>query len=85
MQLVRLLAPDGTGLARVPFTFFPHSNQLPNAETRIRSYVAQHRQPLIACPDGSGVVIDGATTILIGKAYAVESDDSGRRDGARTP
>lgn len=62
---------DGTALGLVPFAFLPHSNHLPDVDAIIQAYLQHHRQPLIACPDGSGVIIDGATTTLIGSATYV--------------
>ncbi|MEK6625002.1 MAG: Type 1 glutamine amidotransferase-like domain-containing protein [Bdellovibrionota bacterium] len=45
-------------LGLVSFEFFPHYKKTLRYEKAFISYTKKHKRPLLACPDGSGIVID---------------------------
>ncbi len=57
---------DGAALGLVPFEFFPHLQAKPGYLEDLRSYSARSSQPIIACPDGGGIVIVDGVAELFG-------------------
>lgn len=51
------------------FHFFPHYRNSPRYEKAFLQMSKKDPRPIIACPDGSGIVIDGDTTKYVGKSY----------------
>lgn len=51
----------------VSFDFFPHYKNSPRYEKALLSYSKKSPHPLIACPDGCGVVVDDKSLKFVGK------------------
>ncbi len=69
-------APDALNLA--PFEFFPHLDKSPAYLPALVSYSRANRRPILACPDGDGIIVDDDEVLFIGKVVRVE-------DGAIQP
>ena len=54
----------------VPFEFFPHFQSSRAYDSEFESYTQSSKRPLYACPDGSGVIIDGVQMIFVGHVAA---------------
>lgn len=54
-------------LGLVSFDFFPHYRNSVRYEKALLSYSKKNSHPLIACPDGSGVVVDDKALKFVGK------------------
>ena len=52
----------------VDFDFFPHYRNSKRYDTEIEAFSLMQNIPLYACPDGSGIIISGATMSFIGKS-----------------
>lgn len=59
---------DGAGFDLVPFEFFPHLDASPAYEPAFRRYSRFTPRPILACPDGSGVVVSSGRGTVIGRA-----------------
>jgi dipeptidase E len=53
----------------VEFEFLPHYSASAKTHQAMLRYSRRSKLPIVACPDGSGVVIDGDKTEFIGLAY----------------
>jgi len=54
------LGPRGRrGLGLVPFEFFPHFRRSERYRRVLVAYSSRARGPVYACPDGSGIVVEG--------------------------
>jgi dipeptidase E len=53
----------------VKFDFFPHYRNSKRYDEELLKYSKKNKKPLFACPDGSGVAIDGERMTFIGKSY----------------
>lgn len=51
------------------FQFFPHYRNSLRYEKAFLQLSKKDPRSIIACPDGSGIVIDGDTTKIVGKSY----------------
>jgi dipeptidase E len=62
--------PDGTGdneaLALLPFEFFPHLQAKPRYLADLKEYSTRTPRPIIACPDGDGIVVADGIVDCIG-------------------
>lgn len=59
---------DESALGLVPFEFFPHLEAEPSYASKLLSYSARNCRPIIACPDGDGVVVSRGIIECIGDA-----------------
>jgi dipeptidase E len=57
---------DGAALGLIPFEFFPHVQAKPSYLPELIAYSARNSRPIIACPDGDGVVIEGGMAECMG-------------------
>ena len=57
---------DGAALDLVPFEFFPHLQAKPSYLPDLLAYSTRNGRPIIACPDGDGVVVANGTVECIG-------------------
>jgi len=64
---VRLKNLSSLGL--VDFEFLPHFTNSRRTNEAILKYSRRSKYPIIACPDGSGVVVDDTSMSFIGTAY----------------
>lgn len=53
----------------VDFEFLPHYSNSAKTNTLVASYSRSLSYPILACPDGSGIVIDGDEVRIFGPAY----------------
>jgi dipeptidase E len=56
-------------LSLVDFEFLPHYSNSAKTNRAMAKYSRQHAQPIVACPDGSGVVVDGDEVRFFGPVY----------------
>jgi dipeptidase E len=56
---VGLTSRQSKGLGLVRFEFFPHYRRSKRYREALCDYSLRTRQPIYACPDGSGVVVEG--------------------------
>ncbi len=54
----------------VNFEFFPHFVNRPRYSSALRAYSVKCVSPVIACPDGSGIVVDDRKLCFVGRAWA---------------
>lgn len=54
----------------VDFAFFPHFKNSSRYDVVFKKYTKQKDKILYACPDGSGIVLNGPEMRFIGKCYA---------------
>jgi len=65
---VRLKNLKALGL--VDFEFLPHySNSKLSSDAMIRYSKRQNRHPIFACPDGSGIIVEGSALHFFGEMY----------------
>jgi dipeptidase E len=57
---------EGTALGLVPFEFFPHLQAKPSYLPDLLRYSTLTPRPIIACPDGDGVVVTNGIAECIG-------------------
>lgn len=68
--------PNDVGLRRlgslnlVNFEFFPHFVNRPRYTAALRAYSSDSSKSVIACPDGSGIIVDGRKLTMVGRAWA---------------
>ncbi len=53
-------------LGLVPFEFFPHYRKSARYEKAFVAYTKKHKRPLLACPDGAGLVVDENGVKMLG-------------------
>jgi dipeptidase E len=51
------------------FEFFPHYESTSRLDTALKRYSATTPFPIIACPDGSGLVLNGDQKTLVGESW----------------
>jgi dipeptidase E len=56
-----------TAMSLVNFEFFPHYKKSKRYDQELASYSKKSRLPLLACPDGTGVIINGDVSMVCGK------------------
>ncbi len=54
----------------VDFLFFPHFKNSARYDTVFKKYTRLHDKMIYACPDGSGLVVNGEEMTFIGKCFA---------------
>lgn len=54
----------------VDFLFFPHFRNSNRYDAVFKKYTRLHDKTIYACPDGSGIAVNGIETRFIGKCYA---------------
>lgn len=57
---------DGAALDLVPFEFFPHARAKPSYLPDLLAYSRRNARPIVACPDGDGVVVAQGVVECIG-------------------
>ena len=57
------------GMGLVNFEFFPHYKQSLRYDKEILKYSMKAHNPIYACPDGSGILVEGKNKMLIGKCF----------------
>ncbi len=57
------------GLDLVHFEFLPHYTSSGKTNAAILKYSKKTSRPIIACPDGSGIVVDGEELRYFGPTY----------------
>ena len=68
--------PNEVGIRRlgslnlVNFEFFPHFVNRPRYTVALRAYSHELMTSVIACPDGSGLVVEGRKLTMVGRAWA---------------
>ncbi|MBT4761208.1 MAG: type 1 glutamine amidotransferase-like domain-containing protein [Bdellovibrionaceae bacterium] len=55
------------GLNLVNFEFYPHYTSSPRLDKALKDYSLQSKYPIIACHDGSGVVVEGKNRQILGE------------------
>jgi len=60
---------DLQALDLVSFEFFPHFVNRPRYSRELRRYTRASSRPLVACPDGSGVIVTESQVKLIGDVH----------------
>jgi dipeptidase E len=53
----------------VPFEFFPHYRNSKRYDNELIKYSKKIKNPLYACPDGSGIIVTEDAMSFVGKAY----------------
>jgi len=53
----------------VNFDFLPHYNNSKTSSDSMIRYSKRQKRPIFACPDGSGIVVDGPTLHIFGEIY----------------
>ncbi|UVK41614.1 Type 1 glutamine amidotransferase-like domain-containing protein [Mesorhizobium sp. AR10] len=62
-------AKDSAALDLVPFEFFPHVQAKPSYLPDLLAYSTWNSRPIIACPDGDGVVVADGVVECIGDPF----------------
>ncbi len=57
------------GMSLVDFEFFPHYKNSKRYDVELLGYSKSLGEPVYACPDGSGIVVQDNEVSFIGKAY----------------
>lgn len=57
----------------VDFMFFPHFRNSDRYDAVFKRFTKKYKGVLYACPDGSGIVINGNETTFIGKCFGFKS------------
>jgi dipeptidase E len=57
---------DSEALALLPFEFFPHLQAKPRYLADLKEYSTRTPRPIIACPDGDGIVVTEGVVDCIG-------------------
>ena len=71
---------DLRGIGAVPFEFSPHFEPTAKKIRLHLNYSRKTRNPIYACQDGGGIIVQGRATTFIGKTW-IFSDGSVRRVG----
>lgn len=58
-----------SALNLVDFYFFPHFKNSKRYDTAFKKYTRLHEKTIYACPDGSGIVLDGEELRFVGKCF----------------
>jgi dipeptidase E len=58
-----------SSIGLVDFAFFPHFKNSSRYENAFKKYSKLKQKNVFACPDGSGIVINGCETRFIGKCF----------------
>lgn len=53
----------------VDFEIFPHYKNSKRYDRELLNYSKERSRPLYACPNGTGIIVDGQTTSFIGKVF----------------
>jgi dipeptidase E len=61
------------GLGVVGFEFFPHYRRSKRYRDALVDYSREHRGPIYACPDGSGIVVEGDRFTAHGDVWQFEA------------
>jgi dipeptidase E len=64
---------DGAALDLVSFEFFPHVQARPNYLPELVAYSAKTTRPIIACPDGDGIVVTDGVVKCIGELLFIKN------------
>jgi dipeptidase E len=59
-----------SSLNLVDFLFFPHFKNSSRYDTVFKKYTREHPKIIYACPDGAGIVRNGAELSFVGKCFA---------------
>lgn len=59
-----------SSLNLVDFAFFPHFRNSARYDKVFRDYTRKNKKTVYACPDGSGIIVNGPEIRFIGKCYA---------------
>lgn len=59
-----------SALGLVDFAFFPHFKNSARYDTVFKRYSRLKQKVIYACPDGSGIVVNGEELRFVGKTYA---------------
>src|SRR5690606_19126318 len=59
-----------SSLNLVDFAFFPHFRNSSRYEKVFKDYTKKNAKTVYACPDGSGIIVNGSEIRFIGKCYA---------------
>lgn len=59
-----------SSLNLVDFAFFPHFRNSARYDKVFRDYTRKNPKTVYACPDGSGIIVNGPEMRFIGKCYA---------------
>lgn len=59
-----------SSLNLVDFAFFPHFRNSARYDKVFRDYTRKNKKTVYACPDGSGIIVNGPEMRFIGKCYA---------------
>jgi dipeptidase E len=62
-----------TSLNLVDFLFFPHFRNSDRYDVVFKSYTKKYQGILYACPDGSGIVVNGNETTFVGKCFGFKA------------
>lgn len=57
------------GMNLVKFEFFPHYVNSKRYENELKAYSLKTKNPLFACPDGSGIIVEDKSMTFVGRAY----------------
>lgn len=57
---------DGVALDLLPFEFFPHINTKPSYLTDLLQYSTSNPRPVVACPDGDGIIVRNGKVMCVG-------------------
>jgi dipeptidase E len=71
----RLIGPS-EGLSLVQFEFFPHLYADPCYLPRLLAYSRTHERSILACPDGSGVVVNNGSLQMIGNGLRINRGEA---------
>jgi len=66
------------GLGLVGFEFFPHYRRSTRYRESLRAYSRRSRGPVYACPDGSGIVVEGDRFTAHGEVWQFRSGQVSR-------
>jgi len=64
-----------SAMGLVNFEFFPHYRNSKRYEQELRLHSKSSKRPIIACPDGSGVVVNSSQITLVGKPVCFHNGD----------
>jgi dipeptidase E len=70
-----------TGLDLVGFEFFPHYRRSRRYRDALLAYSRRSRRPVYACPDGSGIVVEGDRFTAHGEVWQFEAGHASRVGG----
>jgi dipeptidase E len=67
--------PTSAALNLAPFEFFPHLDQSPAYLPALIAYSRSNNRPILACPDGDGVIVEDGEVEFIGNILRIENGD----------